>query len=132
VARLELGLTTQPDAVEDVWNVLVQRPKQLLQPLPPGTHLSTVFFDEFGGTLLILGAPGTGTKIPCQTYLDLVYNTLIILKFQEQRELLTGCCWSISRRCIRRIQNIKAKPQSLSEKLTLCLLHSKHQAHSAE
>lgn len=59
VARLELGLTTQPDAVEDVWTVLVQRPDQMPQPLPPGTRISTAF-DEFGPTLLILGAPGTG------------------------------------------------------------------------
>jgi len=59
VARLELGLTIQPDAVEDVWNVLVQRPEQTPQPLPPGTRISTAF-DDFGHALLILGAPGTG------------------------------------------------------------------------
>ena len=59
VARLELGLITQPDAVEDVWNVLVQRPDQMPQPLPPDTRISTAF-DEFGNALLILGAPGTG------------------------------------------------------------------------
>jgi predicted NACHT family NTPase len=59
VARLELGLTTQPNAVADVWNVLLQRPGQIPQSLPPGTRISTAF-DEFGQTLLILGAPGTG------------------------------------------------------------------------
>lgn len=59
VTRLELGLATQPDAVEDVWNVVVQRPEQTPQPLPPGTRISTAF-DDIGHALLILGAPGTG------------------------------------------------------------------------
>ncbi len=59
VARLELGMTTKPDAVEDDWNDLVQRPGQPQQQLPPGTRISTIF-DEFGKALLILGAPGAG------------------------------------------------------------------------
>ena len=46
VARLELGLTTKPEAIEDTWKILVQRPNQISQPLPPGTRISSTF-DEF-------------------------------------------------------------------------------------
>lgn len=59
VARLELGLTTKPEAIEDTWKILVQRPNQISQPLPPGTRISSTF-DEFNKALLILGAPGCG------------------------------------------------------------------------
>lgn len=59
VARLELGLTTQPDAVQDVWQVIVQRPDQPQRRLSSGIRISTVF-DELGRGLLILGAPGSG------------------------------------------------------------------------
>ena len=59
VARLELELTTQPDAVQNVWENVVQRPEPMPQPLPPGTGINTAF-GKFGNSLLILGAPGTG------------------------------------------------------------------------
>lgn len=59
VARLELGLTTRPTAVEDAWQVLVQRPNQPQRRLLPGTRISAAF-DEFGKALLVLGAPGAG------------------------------------------------------------------------
>lgn len=59
VARMELGLTLKPDAIENVLDVLIQRPEQIQQPLPPGTSIRDAF-DELGKALLILGAPGFG------------------------------------------------------------------------
>src|SRR5262249_44180737 len=41
------------------WEMVVERPGQATRPLPPGTMLTDVF-DELGGELLILGAPGAG------------------------------------------------------------------------
>jgi hypothetical protein len=59
LARLELGLETQPDAVDRPFDLFVQRPQHAPQPLPTGTPLSHIF-DEAGKALLILGEPGAG------------------------------------------------------------------------
>jgi eukaryotic-like serine/threonine-protein kinase len=59
VARVELGLAEQPDAVDHPWGALLHQPGQPDQALPPGTRLSTVA-GRFDGQLLILGGPGAG------------------------------------------------------------------------
>jgi hypothetical protein len=59
LTRIELGLETQPDAVERPFDLLVQRPKQPPHPLPIGTPISRIF-NEVGKALLILGEPGAG------------------------------------------------------------------------
>jgi NACHT domain len=59
VVRLELGLTTRPDAIEHPWELIVQQPRQPPRRLPPGTSISTVFH-QLSGELLILGTPGSG------------------------------------------------------------------------
>lgn len=56
---LELGLVEQPDAVARPWDVVVQQPERPPRPLPPDRPILTVF-EELGGALLILGAPGAG------------------------------------------------------------------------
>jgi hypothetical protein len=59
IARIDLGLESRPAAVSHTWDVLVQRYDRRPEPLPTGTSATRVF-DEVGGTLLILGAPGAG------------------------------------------------------------------------
>lgn len=59
VVRIELGLETRPGAVERPYDVLVQRPEREAEQLAPGVAISAVF-EELGGELLILGAPGAG------------------------------------------------------------------------
>src|SRR5262245_9291133 len=59
LARIELDLETEPDAVEHPFDLFVQRPEQAPRPLPTGTSISQIFVDS-GHTLLILGAPGAG------------------------------------------------------------------------
>jgi hypothetical protein len=59
VARIDLGLRTQPGAVERGVDALIQRPEITPRALAPGTRVLTVF-DEQLGQLLILGAPGAG------------------------------------------------------------------------
>jgi predicted NACHT family NTPase len=59
VARIELGLVSKENSVERPSNALLQVLDQSPTALPPGTII-TKLFDEHGGALLILGAPGTG------------------------------------------------------------------------
>ncbi len=58
-ALIELGLEYRPDAVDHPWDMVVQMPKRPDRQLPPGTRIVEVF-DESGGSLLILGEPGSG------------------------------------------------------------------------
>jgi len=57
-AMIELGLEEQADAVERPWDIVLQTEREE-RTLPPGTRIIDVF-DEVGGNLLILGAPGSG------------------------------------------------------------------------
>ena len=57
VARLEPGLTVEPDVVEST--LVLERPFTKCRVLPPETRISEVY-DEQVGQLLILGAAGTG------------------------------------------------------------------------
>lgn len=56
---IELGMETKPEAVEYPWEMVIQRPDQPIHILPAGTKMIDVF-DESGGSLLILGEPGSG------------------------------------------------------------------------
>jgi hypothetical protein len=59
VARLELGLASRSDLLEQPINAVVQIPDRAPRAIPLGTKISQIF-DEQAGALLILGAPGTG------------------------------------------------------------------------
>lgn len=60
VARLELGLVEQPEAIEHhPWKLVMQQPGRVPRSLPNGTSMEVVF-DQFDKTLLLLGAPGSG------------------------------------------------------------------------
>jgi TIR domain/NACHT domain len=83
LARLELGLETQSDAVERPFDLLVQRPEQAPQPLPSGTPISRIF-DEAGNALLILGAPGAGKT----TLLLELTRDLLDRAAQDERHLI--------------------------------------------
>jgi hypothetical protein len=56
---IDLGMETKPKAVEYPWDMVIQRPDKTNRTLPPGTKMINVF-DESGGSLLILGEPGSG------------------------------------------------------------------------
>ncbi len=58
-ARLELGLSEVPDAVEPTLDLLGRIPGQPSTRVPEGTPIMQVF-DDHAGELLILGAPGAG------------------------------------------------------------------------
>jgi hypothetical protein len=56
---IELGMETKLEAVEYPWEMVIRRPDQPNRTLPLGTKMIDVF-DESGGSLLILGEPGSG------------------------------------------------------------------------
>ncbi len=55
----DLGMERVPGAVENPWSTQLERPGEPSQPLPPGQSIADVF-DDYGGSLLILGEPGSG------------------------------------------------------------------------
>lgn len=55
----DLGLEMSPDAVESPWSTQLERSGEPSRPLPKGKQIADVF-DEYGGSLLILGEPGSG------------------------------------------------------------------------
>jgi NACHT domain len=57
-ARIRLGMVRRPDLIERP-ALMIKRPEGHVGPLPAGTQISTVF-EQLGGGLLILGAPGSG------------------------------------------------------------------------
>jgi hypothetical protein len=56
VTRMELGLESNPDAIERPLNAIVQVADQSPKALPPGITIGQIF-DDHAGALLILGAP---------------------------------------------------------------------------
>jgi DNA polymerase III delta prime subunit len=56
---MNLELQEQPDAVANSWQSVLQQPGTMRRPLPPGTHITSVY-DSANEALLILGAPGAG------------------------------------------------------------------------
>jgi hypothetical protein len=54
-----LDLAEQPEAIENLWRLVIQESDQAQQPLPPDTTITQVY-DHSNGELLILGEPGCG------------------------------------------------------------------------
>lgn len=59
VARLELGLEYDPEAVDRPWMMTLERPHTPEEEIAPGTRMITLF-EELNRSLLILGEPGSG------------------------------------------------------------------------
>lgn len=57
--RIELNLINRPDVLEIPLNTFYKERECEPEPLPRGTSI-TQAFDQIGGELLVLGAPGTG------------------------------------------------------------------------
>jgi tetratricopeptide (TPR) repeat protein len=58
-ALLELGMAYDPGAVDHPWAMVIQSPERPDRQVLPGTPILEIF-DEVGGSLLILGEPGSG------------------------------------------------------------------------
>lgn len=55
----DLGMEMMGSAVDSPWNTHVERPGEPSRPLAQGQSIANVF-DDYGGSLLILGEPGAG------------------------------------------------------------------------
>jgi hypothetical protein len=72
VVKIDLGLIDKPDAVDLPLNALFQELNHPARPLPAGVPIIQVF-EQMGGALLILGAPGAGkTTILLELAHDLI------------------------------------------------------------
>jgi hypothetical protein len=72
-ARLDLGLETVEGAVENPWGSLLETPGAGSEPVPAGRTFSEIF-EEMGGSLLILGEPGSGKTV---TLLEMTRDLLL-------------------------------------------------------
>jgi serine/threonine protein kinase len=72
-AWLDLGMASQPDAVQNAAHLLLHLPNRAQQHLPPGTSIMDVY-DEAEHELLILGEPGAGKST---LLLDLAQQLLV-------------------------------------------------------
>ncbi len=59
VVKVELGLASRPDAIQNAAPLLFRRPNRPERVLPPGTSIVQVY-EEANHELLILGEPGVG------------------------------------------------------------------------
>lgn len=96
IALIELGMQYYPDALEHLWDMMVQsadRPRELVSP---GTSIASVF-DEFGGELLILGSPGSG-----KTTMLLELTRTLIERAQQDETLAIPVVFNLSSWALKR------------------------------
>ncbi|MEM7533141.1 MAG: hypothetical protein AAF639_13255 [Chloroflexota bacterium] len=58
-ARIRLGLSQRTDAVNQPWDLILQRPDEADRLINENSELIDIY-DEMGGQMLILGSPGSG------------------------------------------------------------------------
>jgi hypothetical protein len=96
VARIELGLADRSDFVEQPLNKIVQIPDRAPRTVSPNTTI-TQLFDEQAGSLLILGAPGTGKTT---LLLELARDLLLRAEHDENYPIpavFNLSSWAVSR-----------------------------------
>lgn len=95
VARIELGLSYAPEAVELPWMMTLQIPQREPENIPHGTRL-TELLKRTRGQMLILGEPGSGKTT---LLLELARDLLDSAEFDEDRPIpvvLNLSTWALS------------------------------------
>ena len=116
---ISLGLQETPGAIARPFDTLVQRPNLQPQPLPAGTKIISVF-EQAGGSLLILGAPGAGKTT---TLLELAQELLVRAEQDEKQPIpaiFNLSSWSTKRRpldewLVEELNTKYAVPQKLAQ-----------------
>jgi hypothetical protein len=101
VARIELGLQTRSDAVEQLLKAIVQTPDSPPATIPRNTPISQIFRGH-GNALLILGAPGTGKTT---LLLELAEQLLDLAEQDEHGEIpvvFNLSSWAVRRHPLER------------------------------
>jgi len=80
----DLNMEVMRDAVENPWEAQIERPGEPSRALPRGQSILHAF-DEYGGSLLILGEPGSGKTT---TLLDLLRQ--LLRRIKKEGGLSTG------------------------------------------
>jgi hypothetical protein len=96
---LDLGMEYKPEAIQHPWDTVVRWPDQIERTLPSGTRIIEVF-DESGGSLLILGEPGSGKTT---ALLELTRD--LIVRFENNPDgpipiVLNLSSWAESRKAL--------------------------------
>ena len=85
-ALIALGMEGRDEAVEHPWDMVLRHPQYENTALPPETHITDVF-DDLGGELLILGAPGSGkTTMLLELARDLLARAMTPVSVSHQDE----------------------------------------------
>jgi eukaryotic-like serine/threonine-protein kinase len=118
---ITLGLEERPQAVDRPWSLQIKEPDQPSRFLPEGTSIITPF-DQLGtgGTLLILGEPGSGKTL---TLLELARD--LIKRAEEEADqpipvVLNLSSWALQKRSLSVwvVEEINAKytvPKKIGE-----------------
>lgn len=83
VARLELGLAYDPEAVERPWMMSLESPHTPAEVIPAGTHMLSLF-ERLDHALLILGDPGSGKTT---LLLELARDLLELAELDERQSV---------------------------------------------
>jgi serine/threonine protein kinase len=96
IAWVELGLSTQPEAVSNVTNLLFRLPQGGERLLAPGTSILDAY-DEAEGELLILGAPGAGKSTLLLDLAQQLVSRAIADPTQPLSVILRLSSWALGR-----------------------------------
>jgi hypothetical protein len=120
IAWVELGLSSKPEMVSNVANLLFRLPQGGERLLPPGTSILDAY-DEAEGELLIFGVPGAGKSTLLLDMAQQLVTRALADPAQPLPIILQLSSWAVSRPAlsewmVEQLSQIYDVPQKLSER----------------